>query len=358
MLSKTEMWLRNVSDRTYIVILLVLMVFRVGPSPIGAPWVGWVYDAARAFPSSANYISYSPLPVLIAKIFGPPKVVIWWMLFGALMLVWFIAVMHKLKLLFPDHYRIVQLLFAASQVVMLQVTYIGHYDNISVIAASLVFLWNYPSLIYLAAFMAAGANPYMSLATAICLIVLYCGTKTKDHLKIGLIYFLVSIIILLGSHFWMDEPAGGTRQSIVLGELGSVIRGSLGVWGFIFLSVLGPLWFVFIWFLVQRDSSLGQFNSIRKFFIFMGVAGIPMGMSFFILDHTRLGVVVGCLPLFLFLLPELKQTFGKVGEFKDIKFPILSGGILIWILYPTIIVDTAGVFRLPFAKFISLMMGS
>jgi len=83
MLSKTEMWLRNFSDRTYIVLLLVLMVVRVGPSPIGAPWVGWVYDAARAFPSSANYISYSPLPVLIAKMFGPPKVVIWWMLFGA-----------------------------------------------------------------------------------------------------------------------------------------------------------------------------------------------------------------------------------------------------------------------------------
>jgi hypothetical protein len=68
-----------------------------------------------------------------------------------------------------------------------------------------------------------------------------------------------------------------------------------------------------------------------------------------------LGVVVGCLPLFLYILPELKRAFEKLSELKEIKFPVLSGGILVWILYPAIIVDTAGVFRLPYAKFISLV---
>lgn len=358
MLNRTEKWLRGISDPIYVVLLMVISVIRVGPSPIGEPWVGWVYDAARVFPESANYISYSPLPVLIAKVLGEPRVVIWWALFGAILLVWFFAVMQRLKLLFPNHYRIAQLLFAASQVVMLQTTFIGHYDNISVIAASLVFLWNSPWLIYVAAFLAAGANPYMSFATGVCVVVLYFGTRTSRHLKVGLIYSIVSFAILVGSHFWMEAPAGGTRESIVLGELGSVIRGSLGVWSFIFLSVLGPLWFVFTWLLTQRDSSLGSLGVIRKFFIFMGVAGIPVGMSFFILDHTRLGVVVGCLPLFLYLLPELKRALEKLGKLKEIKFPVLSGGILIWILYPAIVVDTAGVFRLPFAKFISLVHGS
>lgn len=358
MLTKSEKWLRNISDRSYIALLLVIAVLRVGPSPVGAPWVGWVYDAARAFPSSANYISYSPLPVMIAKILGQPNVVIWWMLFSALLFVWFVLVMYKLKSLFPDHYRIVQLLFAASQIIMLQSTFIGHYDNISVIAASLVFLWSSPWLIYLAAFLAAGANPYMSFATGVCVVVLYCGTRANRHLKIGLIYSTVSLAVLVGSHFWMDAPTGGTRESIVLGELFSVIRGSIGIWSFIFLSVLGPLWFIFTWFIVQRESAFGQIGLVQKFLIFMGVAGIPMGMSFFILDRTRLGVVVGFLPLFLYILPELKRALGKLSELNAIKFPVLSGGILIWILYPAVIVDTAGVFRLPIAKYISLMFGS
>jgi hypothetical protein len=358
MLIRTEKWLRNVSDQMYIFLLLAISVIRVGPSPIGEPWVGWVYDAARAFPNSANYISYSPLPVLIAKVLGEPKVVIWWGIFGLLLLVWFIAVMQRLKLLFPDHYRLVQLLFAASQVVMLQTTFIGHYDNISVIAASLVFLWNSPTLVYLAAFLAAGANPYMSFATGVCVVMLYLGTRAKRHLEVGLIYLVVSLAVLVGSHLRMTAPAGGTRESIVMGELGSVIKGSLGVWSFIFLSILGPLWFVFSWLLAQKDSSLGQLSVVRKFLVLMGVAGIPMGMSFFILDHTRIGVVVGCLPLFLYILPELARVFQKLGELKEIKFPALTGGILVWILYPAIIVDTAGVFRLPFAKFIELVLGN
>lgn len=358
MLTKSEKWLRNISDRSYIVLLLLIAISRVGPSPVGAPWVGWIYDAARAFPSSANYISYSPLPVMIAKVLGQPNVVIWWMLFSALLFVWFVLVMYKLKSLFPVHYRIMQLLFAASQAVMLQATFVGHYDNFSVIAASLVFLWNSPWLIYFAAFLAAGANPYMSFATGLCVVVLYCGTKTNRHLNVGLIYSAVSLVVLIGSHFWMDAPAGGTRESIVLDQLFSVIRGSIGIWSFILLSVLGPLWFIFVWFIAQKDSSFGQVGLAQKIFIFMGVAGIPMGMSFFILDHTRLGVVVGFLPLFLYILPELKRALAKMVELTEIKFPVLSGGILVWILYPAIIIDTAGVFRLPFAKYISLMFGS
>jgi hypothetical protein len=358
MLTRTERWLRSISDPRYVALLLVISVVRVGPSPIGAPWVGWVFDAAKDFPESANYISYSPLPVLIAKVLGEPRVVIWWVLFAAILLVWFIAVMQRLKLLFPNHYRIAQLLFAASQVVMLQTTFIGHYDNISVIAASLIFLWNSPWLIYFAAFLAAGANPYMSFATGVCVFVLYFGTRTSRYLKVGLIYLIVSLAVLVGSHYWMDAPAGGTRESIVLGELESVIKGSLGIWSFIFLSVLGPLWLVFLWLLGQRESSFGHLTPARKFLIFMGAVGIPMGMSFFILDRTRLGVVVGCLPLFLYILPELKRAFEKLSELKEIKIPVLSGGILVWILYPAIIVDTAGVFRLPYAKFISLVFGN
>ena len=109
-----EKQLRHTSSSTFVGILLVIAILRVGPSPIGKPWVGWVYDAARAFPKTTSYISYSPLPVLIAKVLREPRMIIWWSLFGVLLLVWILVVMDRLKVLFPKNYRIVQIIFAAS----------------------------------------------------------------------------------------------------------------------------------------------------------------------------------------------------------------------------------------------------
>jgi hypothetical protein len=79
--------------------------------------------------------------------------------------------MIRIKKVFPDNNRIFQLLFATSQIWMLQLTFIGHYDNLSAIAASLVIFWESPALIYLAALIAAGANPYMSFATGVCVLI-------------------------------------------------------------------------------------------------------------------------------------------------------------------------------------------
>jgi hypothetical protein len=240
---------------------------------------------------------------------------------------------------------------------MLQTTFIGHYDNISVIAASLVLLWNSPYLIYIAALAAAGANPYMSFATGVCVLVLYLGTRNKRHLLIGSVYLVISSVMLVGLNLWLNAPADLTREGIVLGELESVIRGSLGVWSYIFLSVLGPTWIVFIYLFMRKAWSFGEIGGVQKSWVFLGVIGIPMGMSFFILDHTRLGVVVGLLPLFLFLLPEMKSFFTSIPTLRDIRFPVLSAGLLFWIMTPALIVDTAGVFRLPYAKFIELILG-
>jgi hypothetical protein len=240
---------------------------------------------------------------------------------------------------------------------MLQTTFIGHYDNILVIAASLVFLWNAPWLIYLAALAAAGANPYMSFATGICVLALYFGTRNKRHRLIALVYLGISTAMLLGLHFWFNSPAEVTREGIVLEELGSVINASLGIWSFIFLSVLGPTWIVFGYLFLKKTWSIGEIGSFRKFWVFLGVVAIPAGMSFFILDRTRLGVVVGALPLFLFLIPELKKFFTSIAATKDIQYPVLSAGILFWVMYPALIVDSGGLFRLPYAEFMSLISG-
>ncbi len=357
MLNNLEKRLRWIADSTFIGLLLVIMIVRVGPSPIGKPWVGWVYDAARVFPKTTSYLSYSPLPVLIAKTIGEPRTLVWWGLFGLILILWFVAVMRRLRDLFPDHYRIVQIIFAASQVVMLETTHIGHYDNISVIAASLVFLWDSTWLIYIGALLAAGANSYMSFATGICVLVLYLGTKEKRHLKIGAIWTIVSAAMLIGLHVWLNGPASNTRENIVLHQVGSVVKGAFGVWSFIFLAVLGPLWFLYVWLIAQPEWSFGPVTKFRKLCVIKGTVIIPMLMSFFILDHTRIDVVVGGLPLFLYLLPELKLHLKRIGSLKEFKFPVLSTMLIVWIIYPAIIVDNAGVFRLPYAKFISLVSG-
>ena len=357
MLMRLENTLRNLPNRVFISVLLIIMIGRVGPSPIGEPWVGWIYEASEVFPKATSYVSYSPLPVLLAKILGRPQVFIWWSLFGLILLIWFVAVMTRLHSLFPNHYRIAQIIFASSQFMMLQTTFIGHYDNISVIAASLVLLWNSPYLIYIAALAAAGANPYMSFATGVCVLVLYLGTRNKRHLLIGSVYFFISSVMLVALNIWLNAPTELTREGIVLGELESAIREALGVWSFVFLSILGPTWIVFAYLFLKKTWSFGEVGGFRKSWVFLGVIGFPLGMSVFIVDHTRLGVVIGALPLFLFLLPELKSFSISIPALREIGFPVLSAGILFWIMTPALIVDTYGEFRLPYAKFVQLIAG-
>jgi hypothetical protein len=352
---RAENWFRKTSDSSFILLLLLIAAVRVGPSPIGIPWVDSVYEAARAFPVPANYISYSPIPTLIAKLLGEPATIIWWGFFGLLMFFWFIAVMRKLKEIFPDHYRIVQIIFVASQVSLLEITHIGHYDNISVIAATVVLFWEAPLLIFIGALLAAGANPYMSFATGICVLILFLGTKNARHLKIGIIWTVTSAAVLVLLHVLLDGPSSNTRENIVINQIGFVVNGSLGVWTFILLSLLGPLWLVYIWCMAQTDWSFGRSTRTRKFLVFMATVGVPANMSFFILDHTRIGVVVGALPLFLYLLSELRFRFAQMPTFDRINFPIISVMVTAWLAYPAIIVDSGGVFRLPYAKFMALL---
>jgi hypothetical protein len=357
MFSRVENWCRKTSDASFILFLLLLALLRVGPSPIGVPWVTSVYQAANSFPNPVNYISFSLLPTLIAKLFGEPATFIWWGFFGIILIIWFVAVMWRIKQTFPDHYRLVQIIFAASQIVLLEFTHIGHYDNISVIAATLVLFWNSPVLIFIGALLASGANPNMSLATGICVLILYLGTKNSRHLKIGLVWTLTSATMLASLHVLLEGPASSTRESIVVNEIGLVVKGSLGVWAFILLALLGPLWFIYTWLMAQSDWSFGGVTRLRKLMVFMGTVGVPASMSFFILDHTRIGTVAGALPLFLYLLSELRFRFDRVPPIHEIKFPILSTMIVCWLTYPAIIVDSGGVFRLPYAKFVSLLSG-
>ena len=123
------------------------------------------------------------------------------------------------------------------------------------------------------------------------------------------------------------------------------------------IDALVPLWFLYVWLIAQPEWSFGPVTKFRKLCVIKGTVIIPMLMSFFILDHTRIGVVVGGLPLFLYLLPELKLHLKRIGSLKEFKFPVLSTMLIVWIIYPAIIVDNAGVFRLPYAKFISLVSG-
>jgi hypothetical protein len=53
--------------------------------------------------------------------------------------------------------------------------------------------------------------------------------------------------MLVVLHIWLTAPAGGTRESIVAGQINYVIKGALGVWPFIPLALLGPIWFLYIW---------------------------------------------------------------------------------------------------------------
>ena len=57
-------------------------------------------------------------------------------------------------------------------------------------------------------------------------------------------------------------------------------------------------------------------------------------------------------------LADTRYELEGLGDVLNGSLPVLSVMIFAWLAYPPIIVDTYGVFRLPYAKFITLIFGA
>ena len=131
MLSRLERRLSRLTDGRFLLLCCILAVTKVGISPIGKQWVQWVFDAARSFPGATSYVSYSLVPVFIAKAFGGHSVFAWYAFWLTVLIAWNYWVFHRLRRTFEGWHRLAWLGYIASPPFTLQCTMIGHYDAIS-----------------------------------------------------------------------------------------------------------------------------------------------------------------------------------------------------------------------------------
>ena len=352
MLLRTELKLQQLSSLKFKLLLIALASIRVGISPIGQEWVGWLVDAAKAFPESANYISYSPLPVLLMKILSSSNPFLWWSIWLIIDLTWLYICMVFIEKKYPKNSRFLQTIFMMSQLVTVNLTMIGHYDNLIFIAITLLIFFKSRLLIFLSACIAAGANPYLSFAAGICLLFYYLYTRNKQNLSIALYWSIVSLVFLIGTNFFLTAPNSGTRQSIVLGQFAMVIKGVVGVWWYLPFSVFGALtliYFILLFDSLKHKNSLGKLK-VASFLI--GSLIIPVAMAYLILDHTRIGVAAGSAVLLLLIFEKVDTITSFMAK---LNLQPISSLIVLWVLTYPVIVDSAGVFRLPYEKFASLI---
>lgn len=351
MLIKLESWLQSLTSRQFIFFIVALTSVRVGISPIGKEWFGWLLDAAHSFPSATSYISYSPIPVILLKSMGISSPYIWWFLWFTVDFSWILFCLYLISKKYSEFSRVLQLIFLMSQSVMLNLTMIGHYDNIILIAGTLLIFYDKKLIFLFSAIIVGGANPNIGLASGICFFFYYLYTKNDKHFMIATSWITINLIYLVGTHILYVSPASGTREKIVLGQIGYVISGVAGVWWFIPLALFGPLTIIYLILISDKVKLKGSNSNIRSLSLLMATLIIPLTMSYFILDHTRIGVSSGGIVTLMFIFENISQIRGK---FEKIGLPILSSLILIWLITPPLIIDSGGVFRLPYAKYLLL----
>ena len=352
MIQAFENRLRSISRFNYWTLLLFWAAIRVGVSPIGKEWFGWLLEASKAFPEASSYISYSPIPVLILKILGFSSPLIWWTLWLILDVSWLIFCFSRIEKKYGESARILQLILVMSQSVMVNLTMVGHYDNLIFIAGTTLLLFDGKIIYFLSAFLVGGANPYIGFASGVCFLFYYFYSKNLKHFQIALSWLFINLGYLIATHTWYFAPISGTRESIVFGQLWVVIKGSLGVWWFIPLTVLGPLTFIFGYLINEEFSNATGKLKLRLLSLLTAIFIIPTGMTYLILDHTRIGVSTGGIVLLLYIFENHYRISNLT---RKHKLPVLSMLFAIWILTPPLIVDSGGVFRLPYLKYLQIL---
>ena len=354
MINKLQSKLVYLSDTKFGILIFILALIRVGVSPIGTEWLDWLFKASEAYPKTESYLSYSPLPILLSKLLQINNYFVWWALFTAILLISVILTLIVIKQIFKNHYREVQIIFLMSPMVGVNFTMIGHYDNLFMIGVILQTLTSHNLIVTLAAIISTGANPNLALASGLILLIMGMGGRRKQIITHASIWIAISFFTLLANSLLLEVPESGTRESIVLGQLSFTLKGVAGKWYLDILSIYGPLAVVFLYSILRPASFFSQLKPINRFLIVFGLFILPSSMSLLILDHTRIGVAAVTAALFLYLKIEFNHTnFTDIKEGKSYALSIL---FIIWLCTPPIIIDSGGVLRLPYEKFLNLFV--
>lgn len=329
--------------------LFATVVIKNGIHPIGPKWIEIVNSAASKFPDAANYMSTSPLPILIMKLVGNSNSV-WWLFHFTLILIWTFLVVRTISNKYPNQKRIAAALFILSPTFLVIILFIGHYDLFTIAGASIaVFSSKFP-IKFVGVTLAAMANPEQGFVTAFLLLAVVLAVNNKEILQLSLIYFGVSTVVFIGIRAILNAEDTVQRSRVISGELSGVIKTSIGVWSLIPLSLVGISG---ITLLLLSFFVLGTRPTLL---IGLAVYVIPSVFALLILDKTRVGVAIAAAPYFLVCKVILEKMNENPESNLKIQSEILGLTAILAVLYPSIYFDIDAELRLPYKELLQIFI--
>lgn len=341
MLKTLENRLFNLSDKTFYVLIVLLIILKNGVHPIGSDWISWVYASGKSFPNPTNYLSYSFIPLFISKLFSFPSYLIWWLIFATFTLFFYFGVFHAIKNLGKDSFKKYTVVFFAFTLSVSPLYYIGHYDLFTISAGVLAATTKNKYLIVIAAFLAVGANPEQAMMTSLCVLIFSLGSKKELDKFIARSWLLISVASYFTIRILIGQGNDGSRIKIILNQMKDVSLDSFGKLNFIIFSVFGVGWII-IFLGISQIKRHSTFN-----LLVLGSIIMPVIFAILILDRTRVGVAIGTLPILL-LLKYISSQVDIIGIPNKLFFYLL----LTILVIPQIFIDYDGALRLPYAEFI------
>jgi hypothetical protein len=342
-MEKDRSFMNRFLDRNYIGLIFLITIIKTGLSPIGPEFVGWLREAARAMPREINYLHAAPLPLVLMKFLNYPSDFVWWSISFIFFGFWISISLLCISKRFPKDFKLYAVFFLTSPAVALSGTMIGHIDIFTLIGATLAIFSNYRIFIVAGALIAAGGNVDQSIVTSLSLILLILGGSKRAR-KIASLWVPISLIAyLLIKLVFKVQPTSNIKDLLFV-NLKNISMNSFGMWHLELFSVLSLSWIFVTFFIWPNLRTLKT-----KFFVMSAIFILPFTLTFFVLDGTRVGVVVGFMSLWLAFI-----EFGKTPRFiqdnlNEFYLLILFAAFFI----PAIIVGNGNVLRLPYLKFIS-----
>ena len=338
----------KLSNLMFTLVLMLLVILKNGVHPIGTDWISWIYKASENFPEPTSYLSNSVIPIFIAEVLGYPSYLVWWIVFLFFTILFYSFLFIRLNSLFRTNYKIALLVFMAFPFTITPLYYLGHYDLLTLFGALLAGLTRSKGLVLLGSGLAIGANPEQALITSLCVGIFSIGTRSKWHKFIAVVWSAGSIFTLGALNFFVGKSSSGNRIEVIRDEFTYVSIESIGQSHLLIFSIFSSGWIVIFLTMLRENSKFHNYS------IFIGVILIPIILTIFILDHTRVGIAVGTLPLLLFLKHYIDSNF-----LHSLNQRFSPPNFLFYIVLftPSLIVDSDGSLRMPYIELFKLLMG-
>ena len=332
--------LNSINSVSFTLLTLFIILLKSGVSPIGSEYVGWLRETAKSLPHPVTYLASSPIPMALMRLFNYPSDLTWWGLGLGVYFSWIALTTYFLVNKFPTHKKLAILLFLASTPIITTASMIGHIDVYSLIGATIAVLATFRFRFVVGALFAIGGNADQAIATSVCLVLLALAGSLMAR-KMVLQWCLTSLIGYLTIHSLFTISSANDPKQVMIGEMRSVFTHSLGSWDLLLYSQLGLLWIPWLLLVLQKYQ-----NFYRRIFLLGAVIIVPFGMTFLILDGTRVGTTVGFLVLLI--------TFTEIDNPPEVPLFIREYGLaiayLILVFTPAIIVGNGALLRLPYRK--------